>query len=129
MSKSTAAAVSLKVYRRRKAEPGPKRSIFTIEETEQPAAARKMRAISLVQPWAWLVVNGYKTFENRTRQIAPPGVYYVHASRTLVEREWDKALYYAGKHLHREELALIPDSEDMERGGIVGSMVLGEWSP
>ncbi len=26
----------------------------------------KLRALSLRQPWAWLVINGYKDIENRS---------------------------------------------------------------
>ncbi len=42
-----------------------------------------MKALSIRQPWAWLIVNGYKDVENRTwdcpRTFHPPERIYVHA--------------------------------------------------
>lgn len=94
-----------------------------------PATARRgiLGAITLIQPWAWLVINGYKTYENRSRNIAAPGLYYVHAGKTLKTDDWNAAMVVAGRNLHREEVALIPPMEEIETGGIIGVMELGSW--
>lgn len=38
-----------------------------------------MKALSIRQPWAWLIVHGYKDVENRTWATAFRGCIYVHA--------------------------------------------------
>ena len=42
-----------------------------------------MKALSVRQPWAWLIVNGHKDIENRTWATAFRGRVYVHAGVTL----------------------------------------------
>lgn len=41
-----------------------------------------MKAISIRQPWAWLIVHGYKDVENRTRRTSIRGPVLIHASQT-----------------------------------------------
>ena len=45
-----------------------------------------MKALSIRQPWAWLIVNGYKDVENRSWQTKYRGRLYVHASGTHVRK-------------------------------------------
>jgi len=45
-----------------------------------------MKALSVRQPWAWLIVAGYKDIENRNWPTAYRGRVYIHASR-----KFDKA--------------------------------------
>jgi len=40
-----------------------------------------MRALSVKQPWAWLIVNGYKKIENRNWPTSFRGRIYIHAGR------------------------------------------------
>ena len=42
-----------------------------------------MKALSIKQPWAWLIVNGYKNVENRTWATEFRGRVYVHAGVKL----------------------------------------------
>jgi len=49
-----------------------------------------MRAITLQQPWAWLVVNGYKRWEYRTWSTDHRGLLVVHASG---RRDWLSRAY------------------------------------
>ena len=44
---------------------------------------RSMKALSVRQPWAWLIVNGYKDIENRTWSTDFRGRVYVHAGRKI----------------------------------------------
>lgn len=37
-----------------------------------------MKALSIQQPWAWLIVNGYKDVENRDWNTKFRGRFYVH---------------------------------------------------
>jgi hypothetical protein len=41
-----------------------------------------MKALSIKQPWAWLIVHGYKDIENRTFDSPRCGRIYVHAGKT-----------------------------------------------
>ncbi|KKL41711.1 hypothetical protein LCGC14_2367550 [marine sediment metagenome] len=40
-----------------------------------------MKALSIRQPWAWLIVHGWKDIENRTRLQKFRGRIYVHAGQ------------------------------------------------
>ena len=42
-----------------------------------------MKAISIRQPWAWLIVNGYKDVENRTWYTSHRGPLLICASKAL----------------------------------------------
>ncbi len=50
-----------------------------------------MKALSIRQPWAWLIVNGYKDIENRTWPTRFRGRVCVHAP-TLLDPGWFPAL-------------------------------------
>jgi hypothetical protein len=70
-----------------------------------------MKVLSIRQPWAWLIVNGYKDIENRTWRTNIRGPVLIHA----------------GKEPDHERIPLFEalsfrgmDCTDMERGGIVG---------
>lgn len=39
----------------------------------------KLPALSVRQPWAWLIVNGYKDIENRPRRMKYRGPLLIHA--------------------------------------------------
>lgn len=84
-----------------------------------------MKALSIRQPWAWLIVNGYKTVENRSRSLGNhTGPLLIHASKTM-ELMGDYApckLWFRNAeglaHLER----VIPSPADLLRGGIVGKV-------
>lgn len=42
-----------------------------------------MRALSIKQPWAWLIANGYKDIENRSWKTKRRGWFFVHASKRI----------------------------------------------
>jgi hypothetical protein len=77
-------------------------------------------ALSIRQPWAWLIVNGYKDIENRDWQTAFRGRVLVHAGQTLTRP------YYREVVEHLQEAAICPQDlpgfEEMKAmtGGIVG---------
>ena len=73
------------------------------------------RALSLRQPWAWLLAGGLKDIENRTWRTWYRGRFFIHASKTF-----DDAAYVA---LLRQWDGVIdfPDRDEFERGGIVGA--------
>jgi len=54
---------------------------------------KSLRALSLRQPWAWLVTNGSKDIENRSWHTNHRGPLLIHASSNLTEfsvkRHWE----------------------------------------
>ena len=71
-----------------------------------------LRALSIRQPWAWLIVNGFKDVENRDWSTTYIGPLLIHAggNRTGIdaEREYVRSIYD------------IEVPEEMDFGGIVG---------
>jgi len=79
-----------------------------------------MKALSVRQPWAWLIVHGYKDVENRTWAPPPHLIgqrFYIHAPKTFDESG------YAWVRRHCPDVPL-PTKETFQRGGIIGSVVL-----
>ena len=68
-----------------------------------------MKALSIRQPWAWLIAQGVKNIENRTWHTKFRGRILIHAGKKI-----DKAAY---EHI---ELDLLPAPAEMETGGIIG---------
>ncbi|MGL4619937.1 MAG: ASCH domain-containing protein, partial [Chroococcidiopsis sp.] len=82
-----------------------------------------MKALSIRQPWAWLIVNGYKDIENRNWRCYYRGLLLIHASKTFRKYDYREAMdfiYLIDKSLHYK----IPAFEDFEKGGIVGGAYL-----
>jgi hypothetical protein len=44
-----------------------------------------MKAITIMQPWALLLVSGVKKYETRTWRTSHRGLLYVHASLSFTE--------------------------------------------
>lgn len=82
--------------------------------------ARPMACLSIRQPWAWLIVNGWKNIENRTRQTSLRGRFLIHASGGMTRDEYEacQIFVYGFSDLR------LPDPQTLERGGIVGSAML-----
>lgn len=72
-----------------------------------------MKALSIRQPWAWLIVQGYKDIENRSWPTDFRGRFLVHASKTIDSN---------GLAIVREafEAEGIEIPESFQTGGIVG---------
>ena len=75
-------------------------------------------ALSIRQPWAWLIVHGHKDIENRDWPTNFRGALLVHAGQTLTKRYYDDTV---------AELAAaglcppdMPTFEALPRGGLVG---------
>lgn len=70
-----------------------------------------MKALSVRQPWAWLIIHGGKDIENRTWATAFRGPVLIHASKVI-----DKAAY---QELQQRGVQL-PPVEKLKTGGIIG---------
>jgi len=76
----------------------------------------EMRALSIRQPWAWLIVNGYKDIENRSWRTKYRGPFLVHAGLKLENEAYDQVADWF-------DIQLPPPGE-IERGGIVGQSTI-----
>ena len=76
-----------------------------------------MKAISIQQPWAWLIVNGYKDVENRTWATKHRGRVLIHAPKTV-----DKTAFQAQREWVQASGIQIPD--DLPTGAIVGEATI-----
>lgn len=78
-----------------------------------------MRALSLTQPWAWLVVHGGKDVENRRWNTHFGGEFLVHAAKGMTKDDYDAAWEMA-RTIDQNLAWAIPLREKLDRGGIVG---------
>ena len=86
-----------------------------------------MKAISIRQPWAWLILNAGKDIENRDWPTSYRGPILIHASKGMTRDEYDDAVDTA--RAARRVLGAIPgltmpSFANMERGGIVDQVEL-----
>lgn len=82
-----------------------------------------MKALSIRQPWAWLIVNGHKDIENRSWATKYRGPVLIHASKGMTGAEYNDAYHFA-----LEVGIKIPSFNDLERGGIVGQATIASCS-
>jgi ASCH domain-containing protein len=76
-----------------------------------------MKALTLWQPWAWLVVHGYKDVENRGWMTSYRGPLLIHAGRK-VDPEYEAI----AERALREFGIRIPSREELPQGVICGEV-------
>jgi hypothetical protein len=69
-----------------------------------------MKALSVCQPWAWAIVAGLKTVENRSRPTRHRGPLVVHASKSRRYLQGDYADLLPG----------LPPWEELDYGALIG---------
>lgn len=81
-----------------------------------------MKALSLWQPWAWLVANGHKLIENRPW--APPASqlqvgdrFAIHASKTFDVGDWGALI-----DLCKARRIAIPDRKMLVYGAVIATV-------
>ncbi|MDD5513360.1 MAG: ASCH domain-containing protein [Candidatus Omnitrophica bacterium] len=79
-----------------------------------------MKAISIRQPWAWLIVNAGKDIENRSWWTPLRGPVFIHASKGCTQDEYEEARMFAAGIVPFELWETMPGWKDIERGGIIG---------
>jgi hypothetical protein len=81
-------------------------------------------AISIRQPWAWLIMNGGKDIENRNWPTKFRGKVLIHAAKGMTRDEYEWARRFAAPIINDSTinacLALDSFRDRMPRGGIVG---------
>lgn len=76
-----------------------------------------MKAISIRQPYAWLIINGYKNIEFRTWTTHYRGPLAIHVSCTITPRE--RAI-----HDQVRKLFHVPALEALPTGKVIGTVDL-----
>lgn len=76
-----------------------------------------MKALSLRQPWAWMVVHGGKRIENRRWNTRVRGPFLIHAAKGMTRDEYEGAVDFASDV---NAALVVPPFEAMQRGGIIG---------
>jgi hypothetical protein len=70
-----------------------------------------MKCISLIQPWAWLIINCHKDIENRKWNTKFRGRILIQASKG-----WDQECF----EKYADDYPAMPNKDEILRGGIVG---------
>jgi hypothetical protein len=97
-----------------------------------------MKALSIRQPWAWLIVRPdivdpdlrklayakglIKDIENRDWNTHYRGPILIHAGKSKDEGDWTDAFWALREAAGEEAAALLPPFSALECGGIVGRM-------
>lgn len=81
----------------------------------------EMLALSIRQPWCWLILHGGKDIENRAWPTRFRGTFLIHASKGMTRYEYESAVDTA-RTARRDATGYvhIPPMKEIERGGIVG---------
>ncbi len=84
-----------------------------------------MKALSIRQPWAWLILHAGKDIENRQWAAHHRGELLVHAAKGMTREEyWDACAFVATSPAIEAWLPKIPPAGQLERGGVVGVVEL-----
>ena len=81
-------------------------------------------AISIRQPWAWLIMYGGKDIENRSWPTKVRGRVFIHAAKIASKREWRSAWDFVRQIAPDvwDKASLEIKTGTIEHGGIIGSV-------
>lgn len=85
-----------------------------------------MKALSIRQPWALLIIEGGKDIENRDWSTKFRGRVLIHAAKGMTKAGYVDAIAFA-QHARpamtpKPEPVIIPGPVTIQRGGIIGSV-------
>jgi len=83
-----------------------------------------MKALSVKQPWAWLLAHGFKDIENRSWPTTFRGRFYIHAGKSWGAEQEDDVEWV--KDLAGEAGLVIPLPDRFDLGGIVGEATVSD---
>ncbi|MGU9981544.1 ASCH domain-containing protein [Phreatobacter sp. HK31-P] len=85
-----------------------------------PDLQRGLRALSIIQPWSWLIANGHKDIENRDWPTRFRGEVLIHAGQKL-DKDVADDLWRGVHPVTGEPVQILdPMAPPFDRGGIVG---------
>ena len=71
-----------------------------------------VKVLTIRQPWAWLIVSGYKDIENRTWKTNYRGPLLIHAASSFARIPFEE--------IEARYRVKPPSRDKMHRGGIIG---------
>ncbi len=85
-----------------------------------------MKALSIKQPWSWLIIQGFKDVENRVWATKFRGRIYVHAgqSKSEMSKEWT-VIAWILQRLNNRQVAEFRNAFNLSRfalGAIIGEV-------
>lgn len=90
-----------------------------------------MKALSIRQPWAWLILHAGKDIENRDWATHIRGPVLIHAGKGMTRDEYEEghetymdAIWERFGGGPPEGLPELPDFAELQRGGIVGQATI-----
>lgn len=85
----------------------------------------ELRALSLTQPWAWIILHLGKRIENRSRNIGNyRGPVLLHAALRCTTGDWWSASEFVRERFGECAAGKIPHPGDLTLGAIVGRAVV-----
>lgn len=84
-------------------------------------------AISVRQPWAWLIVNGLKDIENRSWATRYRGAVFIHAAKGMTKDEYEDCVdtcLMVSRVQPFPSGPILPAFNALERGGIIGQATI-----
>ena len=78
-----------------------------------------MKALSIRQPWAWLIAHGHKDVENRTWKTEFRGPFLIHAGATMTRADYEACVIFIADMRTSWRLPAY-DILRAQCGGIVG---------
>lgn len=86
-----------------------------------------MKAISVRQPWAWLLLHARKDIENRTWATDHRGATFLHASKGMTREEYSDCLDFLQADPRLESaFRSLPAFDGFQQGGVIGEITITE---
>lgn len=82
-----------------------------------------MKALSVRQPWAWLLIHGGKDIENRDWHTKYRGPLAIHASKSMTRDEYFDAVELARK-FDPDLVRRMPRRDELIKGAVIGTVYL-----
>ncbi|MGL4233762.1 MAG: ASCH domain-containing protein [Casimicrobium sp.] len=86
-----------------------------------------MKCLTIRQPWAWLIVNGYKPVENRSWPTSLRGPVLIQASKTMELKNYAREAAYVQTNISQQHgLAIAASASEIldSFGRIIGKVTL-----
>jgi hypothetical protein len=82
-----------------------------------------VKAITVRQPWAWLLIHGTKDIENRDWPTRYRGEIAIHAAKGMTRDEYEDAKDFVW-HIDHDLSSCMPEPRELARGAVIGTMHL-----
>jgi hypothetical protein len=115
--------VSMNLTQNKEPTANPEQAGFSGVSGSEVLRIPNLPALSIRQPWAWLILHAGKDVENRCWPTKLRGRFLIHAAKGCTMAEFEDASDFVHELLIREGKGrkhLMPGPKEIERGGIVG---------